>query len=161
MIIWLLIGSLSVLALGSLPLIRMKRKINAIEWQIASAASAEEAWSAAPNITILSVHYAHPSFKKLDELLSTKHRAFQDVIVFLDAPAFIILLKQRAWSSCRSVRNKAECHDSKWLMLLNEESIAYQWNGIALNRYTEVEMFVERKMMIFHPKEEAELCTQQ
>ncbi|MBH5320368.1 hypothetical protein I6N90_21480 [Paenibacillus sp. GSMTC-2017] len=161
MIMWLLISAVSILALGSLPLIEMKRKINAIERHLASSASAEETWSATPTITILSVHYAHPSFKKIDELLSTKHKAFQDVIVFLDAPPFIVQLKLRAWSSCFSVRHTAEYRHSKWLMVLNGTTTVSQWDGYSLHRYTEAQMFIERKMTLFNHDEEDDLCTNQ
>lgn len=161
MIVWWIVGALTVLIIGLLQLLWIKRKMKVIEQNLTKDAIAEEAWTDSDAVTIIGIHYTHSSFKKLDDILSAKSSAFSDIVVFLEAPPFILLLKRRAWSSCRSVRHTAEWADSKWLALLGRETAACEWDGKKLHRYTEVEMLLERKMMLFHSKEEVELCMQQ
>ncbi|WP_157091345.1 hypothetical protein [Paenibacillus antarcticus] len=155
-----IVGALMILSVGLLKVLVMKYRLKKMERRLVKVAIQDESWQESEQMTLMGIHYTHPSFKRLDELLSSKDRSFQNVVVFLDAPPFIHLLKQRAWNSCRSVRHTPEWSNSRWLALLNGETVAYQWDGQKLHHYTEVEMLLERKIRVFQLEEE-QLCTQQ
>lgn len=158
MILWIVVA-LTILSMGLLQVLVMKYRLKKMELRLVKAAIEDESLPVTEKMTVIGIHYKDPSFKRLDEILSTKDKAFQNVIVFLDAPPFIHLLKQRGWNSCHSVRYTPEWTSSRWLELLDGGTVAYECDGQKLHRFTEIEMLLKLKIRLFQSEEE-QLCTQ-